>query len=108
MRSQLVLRAGLLLVLLALMLPAIDSAVDLASSDELTTWKGQLFTGALFAFGLALVLALFEKAGIKVAGARCRDCRKRIRHGHAYCFDHLISRREKAQGRIHGGRGLGV
>ena len=59
MKSQLFLRAGLLLILLALLLPAIDSAVDLASSDELTSWKGKLFTVAMGAFGLALVLALF-------------------------------------------------
>jgi hypothetical protein len=101
-------RAGLLLILLALMLPAIDRVVDLASSDELDTWKGHVFTVALSAFGLALVLAIFEKAGMKVAGARCRDCKKRIPHGHAYCFDHLMSRQDKARNRMHGQRGLGV
>ena len=108
MRSQLFLRAGLLLVLLALLLPAMDHAVDLATTDQLSSWKGQLFTVAMGAFALARVLAIFEKAGMRVAGARCRDCKKRIPHGHAYCFDHLMARQDKARDRMHGEHGLGV
>ena len=57
---------------------------------------------------VALVLALFEKAGMKVSGARCRDCRKRIPHGHAFCFDHLMALQSTAKQAMHGRRGLGV
>ena len=108
MRSQLFVRAGLLLLLAALLLPAFDQAMDLASEDQLTTWKGQLFTFAVGAFALAVVLGLVEKMGGRVAGARCRDCRKRIKHGSSYCFDHLMKRREAARERLHGERGLGI
>lgn len=108
MRAHTFLRAGLLLILLALLLPALDHAMDLATADELTTWKGNLFTVAVLAFGLSLVLALFEKAGLRVAGARCGDCQKKIAHGKAYCFDHLMERRDKAKQRMHGQKGLGV
>ena len=108
MRSHLPLRAGLLLLLLALLLPAMDQAMDLATADELTTWKGNLFTVAMLSFALALLLAIFEKVGFKVSGARCKDCKKRIAHGHAYCFDHLMARQQKAKDRMHGQHGLGV
>lgn len=107
MRSQLFVRAGLLLLLSALLLPAFDQAMNLASEDQLTTWKGQLFTFAMAAFGLAVVLGVIEKLGGRVSGARCKDCRKRIPHGHAFCFDHLMKRREAARERLHGERGVG-
>ena len=108
MRSQLFLRAGLLLIMAALLLPAFDQAMDLASDDELTTWKGHLFTFAVGAFGLAVLMGIVEKLGGRVSGARCKDCRKRIAHGHAYCFDHLMQRRHAAQERMHGQRGSGI
>ena len=107
MRSQLFLRCGLLLLLLALLLPAIDGAVGLADADELNTWKGHLFALGLGAFGLALLLGIVEKLGLRVSGARCHDCRKRIPHGHAYCFDHLMGRRERARELLRGQQCVG-
>jgi recombinational DNA repair protein (RecF pathway) len=56
---------------------------------------------------LALVALILEKLGLKVSGARCADCRRRVQHGHRFCYDHLRERTFRAQERFHGQRGAG-
>lgn len=108
MKAGRLLRLALLLVITALLLPAMNEAVVLADRDQLDSWQGLALKGAVGAFCLALLLSLVEKLGGRVAGARCRDCRRRVPHGHAYCLDHLQARRQQAQERLHRERGSGV
>ena len=108
MRSDVFVRVGLLLIVLALLLPAIDHAIDLAEADALGSWQGVSLRLAAACFAMALVLAVVEKIGLRVAGARCRTCRRRVPHGHAYCFDHLLLEQSAAREKLHGRRGIGV
>ena len=94
----------ILLALLALHV-AFGQRVGEKSLDQWTDW---LLQGSGLMLGLAVVAWLLEKAGLKVSGARCSDCKKRIPHGKTLCHDHLMSRTMAAREKYHGERGLGI
>ena len=97
MSSGRVLRWGLFLVLVALIVPIVfESRRSLSdeTGDVITTW---VLRAAGMTLAAALGIWLLEKIGVTAAGARCRDCRKRIPYNHAYCQDHLKARTEAAR-----------
>ena len=97
---------GLLLLLALVALHfAFGQSIGAKSEQQWTDWLLQ-GSGAMLA--LAVVAFLLEKAGVKVSGARCTDCRKRIPHGKTLCHDHLMSRTMAAREKYHGERGLGI
>ena len=101
-------RLGLALLLLALVAPVMLETVNLAERNDLDSLVGWFLRGAGILLGLALVLYVLEKVGLKVSGARCVTCKRRISYGHAYCYDHLRDMTLKARERYHGERGSGV
>ena len=108
MRSGTLLRLALLLLFTALLLPALRHLERNISEEPLEQWADRLMTGALLAFVAAVALAILEKLGLRVAGARCKDCRRPIPHGRLYCADHLRTRIEAAKEKYHGERGMGI
>ncbi len=108
MSSGRVLRLALLLLVAALLLPVLSHSAREISDSPLEIWADRLLTGALLCFGAAIVLALLEKGGLRVAGQRCADCRRPIEHGRQYCRQHLIARVERARERHHGRPGMGI
>jgi len=104
MRSHSLLRLALLLVLVALIAPTLK----VASDAKVQEWAQWLLRGAGAVAALAVVAWLLEKIGVRVAGARCADCRRRVPYGHAYCYDHLRDRTHAAREKLHGERGSGI
>ena len=108
MSSGRVFRLALLLLVAALLLPVLSHVQREVSDDPLEEWADRLLSGAFLALGVAVVLALLEKAGVRVAGAKCQDCRKPIEHGKLYCRDHLRARVEAAREKYRGQSGMGT
>jgi hypothetical protein len=101
-------RLALLLLISALLLPVVAHVQREVSEDPLEQWADHLLSGSFLIFGVAVLLAIIEKAGIRVAGARCKICRRPIEHGKIYCRDHLREMTEKAREKYRGERGMGV
>lgn len=101
-------RLGVLVLLLAFVLPVVGEMVDLAERGALDSWAGWAFRIAGLLLGIALVLWVLEKVGLRVTGARCEDCRKPVPYGHSLCADHLRARTYAAREKMHGERGTGV
>lgn len=101
-------RLALLLLVAALLFPVISHVRREVSDDPLEIWADRLLSLSFLIFGSAVVLALLEKFGVRVAGARCADCRRPIEHGRIYCRDHLKSRIEAAKEKYHGQKGMGI
>ena len=97
MNGRSLLRLGLLALLLALVLPVVNRALSLAERDRVDTWADWMLWGAAVLLGLALLLWLLEKVGLRVAGARCEDCGRSVQYGRSLCHDHLIARAHAAQ-----------
>lgn len=108
MTSGRLFRLALLLLIAALLFPVLAHVQREVSSDPLEEWADRLLSASLLAFGAAVILALLEKAGMRVSGARCADCRKPIEHGKLYCRDHLKARIEAAREKYHGEKGMGI
>jgi hypothetical protein len=108
MSSGKLLRLALLLLVAALLIPALKNMNREISEEPLDQWADRLMSGAFIVFGIAAVLAILEKFGLRVSGARCRDCRKPIEHGKLYCREHLRERVEKAREKYHGEKGMGI
>ena len=101
-------RLGLLLLVAALLFPVLAHVRRDVTDDPLEAWADRLLSGSFLLIGAAVVLALLEKAGLRVAGAKCADCKRPIEHGKIYCRDHLKSRIEAAREKYRGERGMGV
>lgn len=108
MRWQTLIRFGLLLLLVGLIGPVVIESARLAEGDDTDAIRGWVLQTSGLLLGGALVLWILEKTGLKVSGARCVDCRKRIQYGHAYCYDHLMARTNAAREKYHGERGMGI
>ena len=78
------------------------------ASEEVMRWSDRLRNGGGILFGLAGLLWILEKVGLRVAGARCRACRKPIAHGKTYCADDMRKFVEQGRERLHQHRGSGV
>lgn len=108
MRAAAILRIGLFGLLAAIVLPVLNTMVHLAEKDRLDSWSGWLFRGAGVVLGLAVVVWVLEKAGMRVSGARCKVCRRRVEYGRSLCHDHLRAQADTARAEHHGRRGMGV
>ena len=78
------------------------------ASEDVMRWSDRLRNGGGILFGLAGLLWILEKVGLRVAGARCRACRKPIAHGKTYCADDMRKFVEQGRERLHQHRGSGV
>lgn len=101
-------RLGLLLLVAALLFPVLSHVRRDVSDDPWEEWADRLMTGSFIVFGLAALLAVLDKLGMRVSGQRCMDCRKPIEHGKQYCRDHLKQRIDAAREKYHGQRGMGI
>ncbi len=100
MSARTLVRLGLVLVVGALVIPVLR----MSAHDQANVWSRWLLRGAGGVFVLALLIYVLEKIGMKAAGARCIDCRKRIPYGHSFCFDHLRDRTFRAREASRGAR----
>ena len=103
-----VLRLGLLLLVAALLFPVLSHLKREITEDPLDIWADHLLTGAFILIGVAIILSLLEKTGLRVSGARCADCKRPIEHGKLYCRDHLKARIEAAREKYRGHSGMGL
>ena len=74
----------------------------------MTVWVDRLRNGGAILLGIAALMWLLEKLGVRVSGARCADCKKTIQHGQTYCRDDFKRRLEEGRERLHQHRGSGV
>ena len=100
-------RWGLVVLLVALVVH-LFLGQSVASEETAELWSQRLFLGGGVLLGLATLLWLAEQMGLRVSGARCRDCKKIIQHGKLYCHDHLMKRAMDAREKLHGQRGMGI
>ena len=108
MNAGRVFRLGLLLLVAALLIPVLSHVQRDVSDDPWEEWADRLMTGSFVVLGLAVVIGLLEKFGLRLSGQRCADCKKPIEHGKQYCRDHFKQRLDAAREKYHGQRGMGI